>query len=726
MLNKKTFRDLQIGNALEAAKRWKQREPVRKGTGMIKGISQEEVDIADKRVNTHFTREALRKKPGTDLNKPLVFPERIIKGNDLKEFAPTEMARKSGIPVARIENIPGKGMQPEGFATGFLVSPNLLLTNNHVFPDANAAIDCAANFLYERNMAGINSGFRFVIDPSRFFLTNVDLDFSLVYVESLSMENNFSIAGFNYLRMIDTPGKILVGQPINIIQHPAGGIKNYAYQNNNVVDILNLEQYIQYSTDTKEGSSGSPCFNNSWELVALHHSGVPLIIDGKIINTQGQFWDKENQDQDEIQWIANEGISISKIVLGLKASNMGDASKQALLNNLIQTTADPLLNGSAERTTNKEIVNSPITHIKDSAMPSVNMNFSGPVTINIGDAFSNAGLSAPFVGTGLNLGDKPSFAEKKQNFDTDYDSRPGFDTGFLAGYTFDLPEVISSRQDEMFLSFSDNKPYVLKYHHYSLVMNKKRRLCMWTASNVDFNAEKRSTRDRTEFGSEDWTVDPRIPAKYQITDEEFYKPAKLIDRGHIVRRADNCWGDTELEIEYANADTYHWTNCCQQHQSFNRDKFGEHGIWGMLENTIESQLNLADGRAIIYAGPVLDNETDPVATIDQKDIQYPLKFWKVVVAIDELEGLISYGFILDQSDVINDQGIGLEKLDFGKFKSQQETIHSITSLTGVKFPDRVYDADVLTGSGIDIDGSRPFVNVNEMILRRNKGNGKSK
>jgi hypothetical protein len=146
----------------------------------------------------------------------------------------------------------------------------------------------------------------------------------------------------------------------------------------------------------------------------------------------------------------------------------------------------------------------------------------------------------------------------------------------------------------------------------------------------------------------------------------------------------------------------------------------------MLENTIESQLNLADGRAIIYAGPVLDNETDPVATIDQKDIQYPLKFWKVVVAIDEQEGLISYGFLLDQSDVINDQGIGLEKLDFGKFKSQQETIHAITSLTGVKFPDRVYDADVLTGSGIDMDGSRPFVNVNEMILRRNKGNGKSK
>ena len=140
----------------------------------------------------------------------------------------------------------------------------------------------------------------------------------------------------------------------------------------------------------------------------------------------------------------------------------------------------------------------------------------------------------------------------------------------------------------------------------------------------------------------------------------------------------------------------------------------------MLENTIEEQLNLADGRAIIYAGPVLDNEADPVATINEKDIQYPLKFWKIIVAIDQQDGLLSYGFILDQSDVINDQGIGVEKLDFGKFKSQQATIHAITNLTGVKFPDNVYDSDVLLGSGVDMDGNVPFVNPDEMILRRKK------
>lgn len=721
MLNKKTFRDLQIQNAIEASKRWKEREPVRKGGGMIKGVNDEEIDLVNKRVDNHFARESLRKKVDVDLNKPLIFPERIIKGNDLKEFAPTEMARKAGIPVARIENIPGQGIQPEGFATGFLISPNLLLTNNHVFPDSEAAKDCAANFLLERTMAGINNGFRFVIDPNRFFLTNENLDFSIVYVESLSMENNFSIAGFNYLRMISTPGKILVGQPINIIQHPAGGVKHYAYQNNNVVDILNLEQYIQYTTDTKQGSSGSPCYNNAWELVALHHSGVPLVIEGKIVNTQGQIWDEENQDQDEIQWIANEGISISKIVDELKSIKIADANKQALLDMLIQNTADPLLSGSAEATsTRKEIINRSANQINDKTMSSVNMNFSGPVTINIGDNISNGNLPVLTPGGGPIAGGKSSFVEKKQNFDSDYDNRPGFDTRFLSGYTFDLPEVIASRQDEMFLSFSDNKPYVLKYHHYSLAMNKKRRLCMWTASNVDFNANKRSERDRAEFGSEDWTIDPRIPEKYQLVDEEFYKPAKKIDRGHIVRRADNCWGDSELEIEYANADSYHWTNCTQQHQSFNRDKFGEHGIWGMLENTIEEQLNLADGRAIIYAGPVLDNEADPVATINEKDIQYPLKFWKIIVAIDQQDGLLSYGFILDQSDVINDQGIGVEKLDFGKFKSQQATIHAITNLTGVKFPDNVYDSDVLIGSGVDMDGNAPFTNVNEILLRRKK------
>jgi endonuclease/exonuclease/phosphatase family metal-dependent hydrolase len=34
-----------------------------------------------------------------------------------------------------------------------------------------------------------------------------------------------------------------------------------------------LDKVVRYRTDTEPGSSGSPVFNNSWDLVALHHAG---------------------------------------------------------------------------------------------------------------------------------------------------------------------------------------------------------------------------------------------------------------------------------------------------------------------------------------------------------------------------------------------------------------------------------------------------------------------
>jgi V8-like Glu-specific endopeptidase len=32
---------------------------------------------------------------------------------------------------------------------------------------------------------------------------------------------------------------------------------------------------MQYRVNTEGGSSGAPCFNTEWQLVALHHSGDP-------------------------------------------------------------------------------------------------------------------------------------------------------------------------------------------------------------------------------------------------------------------------------------------------------------------------------------------------------------------------------------------------------------------------------------------------------------------
>jgi hypothetical protein len=66
-----------------------------------------------------------------------------------------------------------------------------------------------------------------------------------------------------------TPGgrPVAANQPLFILQHAAGDYLGIA-----VGDVISADQRrVRYRTNTLPGSSGSPCFNDDWELVALHH-----------------------------------------------------------------------------------------------------------------------------------------------------------------------------------------------------------------------------------------------------------------------------------------------------------------------------------------------------------------------------------------------------------------------------------------------------------------------
>jgi len=42
---------------------------------------------------------------------------------------------------------------------------------------------------------------------------------------------------------------------------------------------------IQYTTKVENGSSGSPCFDENWDLVALHHAGAGSKGEGILLQT---------------------------------------------------------------------------------------------------------------------------------------------------------------------------------------------------------------------------------------------------------------------------------------------------------------------------------------------------------------------------------------------------------------------------------------------------------
>jgi V8-like Glu-specific endopeptidase len=57
---------------------------------------------------------------------------------------------------------------------------------------------------------------------------------------------------------------------LNILGYPKGLDLRISLQDNEATGVG--ETYVHYRTPTDPGSSGSPVFNQSWQLVALHHA----------------------------------------------------------------------------------------------------------------------------------------------------------------------------------------------------------------------------------------------------------------------------------------------------------------------------------------------------------------------------------------------------------------------------------------------------------------------
>ncbi len=184
--------------------------------------------------------------------------EKIIDDNDLKPIAFLEQGIAVSKSVAHITLADG------GLASGFLIAPDILLTNQHVFRVKDDAKHAKVRFNYQTDLYGnFLPTDEYNCDPENLFKNNEEFDYALVRIKGEAGMK----WGFSKLKPID----VTVNEKVNIIQHPAGGPKQIAMNDNEVKYVD--ETVVQYITDTMPGSSGSPVFNDNWRLIALHHSG---------------------------------------------------------------------------------------------------------------------------------------------------------------------------------------------------------------------------------------------------------------------------------------------------------------------------------------------------------------------------------------------------------------------------------------------------------------------
>ncbi|MDT0344534.1 serine protease [Streptomyces litchfieldiae] len=212
--------------------------------------------------------------------------------------------------------------------TGFLVSPSLLLTNHHVLPDEEAARQCFVEFDAQvtiDNTPGVAT--RLELDPDAFFTSHEPLDYALVPVRP-GDDGRPPGETFGWNRLSAQLGKLVIDEPVNIVGHPMGRLKEIAVRHNALQ--VRLDDFLHYSTDTEPGSSGSPVFNDQWEVVALHHSGVPRTDpEGRVLRRDGAPWEP-GDGENAIDWASNEGVRVSTI-LGHLATVSLDGGRGAFL-----------------------------------------------------------------------------------------------------------------------------------------------------------------------------------------------------------------------------------------------------------------------------------------------------------------------------------------------------------------------------------------------------------
>ena len=135
--------------------------------------------------------------------------ERILGKSDLFPISYLQMGTNSGNSICRIQIRDDKGSFI-GSGTGFLVSENVLMTNNHVIDSMRTALNSLVEFNYQDDvnfMPCPTCTFR--LDPEQFFITDEELDFTLVALKDNPSSEKHP-KDFGHLHLISEKGKISV------------------------------------------------------------------------------------------------------------------------------------------------------------------------------------------------------------------------------------------------------------------------------------------------------------------------------------------------------------------------------------------------------------------------------------------------------------------------------------------------------------------------------------
>jgi len=567
--------------------------------------------------------------------------ERVVGSRDIVSINFFERGLEAAKSICRIKVL-GRPATPPEYGTGFLITPGLVLTNNHVLPDAKSAARSLAEFGYELDRNFVERRGRiFPFAPSEAFYTNAELDFTIVAIHPMAHDGT-PITDFGALTMIPMSGKGITGEHVSLIQHPGGGTKQVVVRENRII-TLDPNRFpnvspdaIHYEADTEPGSSGAAVFNDQWDLVAIHHLAIAdRDAHGNTLNRRGGIWSPAEGEEAKL-WIANEGVRISSIWKKVQKASAFDPDAARIMTMLV---FDPRTNHQPESFTEE-------------------------------DSEPKRWQTLPGVGQA------PAF-ESTRFTDPAFAASLGYKPDFLGpDLVVDLPVTGENFRGRLAVNSTTNN-HVFDYTHFSLAVHAERRLALWTAVNIDGSQLKSAA-------SPSWRRDRRLPANEQTLAEIYGEvPGKgvQIDRGHLVRRLDPVWGDQAV-ADRAGNDTFHYTNAAPQEHIYNSE------VWGNLEDFVLARADNRSHKVSVLTGPVLRPDDEFFGEeLKGGPWQIPWSFWKIAVFKRD-DGTHSVtGFIVEQTSNIAPlfESTRYNPYTIEEARVFQRPISLIEELTGLDF-----------------------------------------
>jgi endonuclease G, mitochondrial len=574
--------------------------------------------------------------------------------------------------IRAVGRIDLQGARLDWVGTGWLVAENIMVTNRHVAREFAARKGDGYTF-----QTGLNGPMSADID----FLQEIDNPARLIFklIRPLHIEDEPG-PDLSFFEVELSSRNAKLAKPIELATEIAAS--------QNVATI----GYPAYDSRIPESDLMENIFGKTYNKKRLAPGGITEVQPTLLLHTCTTLG-------------GNSGSAVIDLdsgkALGLHFSGSFLATNYAVRADVVKRRLDDISSGRVSRSeAPKPAPRAPAARSLRSGGGATSITIPLIVTVSLGDAFAPATRRARAMPAAM-ADASGGMVEGEEARVEDYSDREGYQADFLGeGMTVELPSVQHAAADVLDFQIEGKSGTALKYEHYSVVMCKSRRMCFFSAVNIDGNLSKKNTRAG-------WKWDPRIPKAQQIMNECYGSPPKF-SRGHMTRREDPGWGKDAATAKRGNEDSMHVTNTTPQMQAFNAP------IWLALEDYALGHAKEDAMKISVFTGPYFA-EHDP----EMYGVRIPLAFWKIITFIhDETGKLCATGYEMNQETTLQPE----QEFVFGAFTSPQlnvatqVSIRSIEARSGLSFGN-LASVDPRAGSdeGLGDDGPRPPLQALEQI-----------